>query len=663
MIKKIKKIKGPPKKLIGPITFGIVISLIIYTTIASAALNANLKITGEAVFIPYEGFAQEFPYTGNCEEYTVPKSGLYKLEVWGAEGGGSVYRGKGGYSTGKIQLSESTKLYICVGGQGKIGQSSITPGGFNGGGNALNVTDNNNGSGGGASDIRILKNSLNNRVIVAGGGGGSVAASGSASINNKYGHGGGLSGLEGSSNYNDGYISSGGTSIAGGIAWPEGSSGTFGQGGNGSNDYRTGGGGGWYGGASSYIIGGGGSGFVFSINSIIPEAYSLSSDLQLVDAYTIDGGSIMPSIDGQTTISGKSGNGHIKITYLGTNLLTGVVTYNTLNWTNTNVTATISTNATIINNGGLNTYQFNQNDEFIFQFNDGTKNGSAVARVTWIDKIAPDEFGITIKNTTVNSISLQGVTTDQGGSGIKGYQFSKDNGITWTTIQTSPVYQFTGLSLNVTYPLLIKAIDNAGNERISASKSIKLRTETFYATATTYGNISGHNWTNPASVYYSGNNYRYNITSTDIYGYAEATSARNDVNTSITYTFENIGTSNGWLNNQAYSMHANAKIISATIYTGIGFNRQTGTLTVNGRTYFNGEGLSFDTENISCGRSCHEVKHYNGALPESSLPIRGGKLTFIISGNTWRNTAALAKGRIVAAYLWGSFTAHWYDTI
>lgn len=69
----------------------------------------------------------DFYYTGTVQTWVVPVSGIYQLEVWGAQGGSDdTYAGGfGGYSTGEVDLQEGDVLYIAVGGQN----------GYNGGGN------------------------------------------------------------------------------------------------------------------------------------------------------------------------------------------------------------------------------------------------------------------------------------------------------------------------------------------------------------------------------------------------------------------------------------------------------------------------------------------------------------------------------------------------
>lgn len=69
---------------------------------------------------------KEFNYTGNVQSIEL-LPGVYQLECWGAQGGqgnDNAYAntswdyGKGGYSTGTIEIKTKTILYICVGGRG-----------------------------------------------------------------------------------------------------------------------------------------------------------------------------------------------------------------------------------------------------------------------------------------------------------------------------------------------------------------------------------------------------------------------------------------------------------------------------------------------------------------------------------------------------------------
>lgn len=141
-----------------------------------------------------------FDYTGSVQEIELPK-GKYKLQCWGAQGGrsyaSSSYTGsKGGYSEGVLTLTETTTLYVFVGGQGSYGSSSNqVNGGWNGGGASVGFASYDSGgtygysypaSGGGATDIATVTStmsyssgrtnrssaSLLSRCIVAGGGAG-----------------------------------------------------------------------------------------------------------------------------------------------------------------------------------------------------------------------------------------------------------------------------------------------------------------------------------------------------------------------------------------------------------------------------------------------------------------------------------------------------------
>lgn len=270
-----------------------------------------------------------YAYTGAVQSVILPK-GVYKLEVWGAQGGSygtTSTGGNGGYSIGIITLTAETVLYIYVGGQGTYNTTptSFVAGGFNGGGKAGYRYG---GSGGGASDIRIGTDSLYSRVIVAGGGGGGWGYS-----NYNGGVGGGISGGQGSG-YSSSYLAGAGTQTAGGAGKGYsssyyGSDGSFGVGGNGasnSSSYNrsSGGGGGWYGGggsgyrsSSSYYYrggggAGGGSGFVWT-GSNAPSGYLLGSEYYLTDASTIAGNASMPSTSGGTE-TGHTGNGYARIT-------------------------------------------------------------------------------------------------------------------------------------------------------------------------------------------------------------------------------------------------------------------------------------------------------------------------------------------------------------
>lgn len=115
-----------------------------------------------------------FNYTGSMQSWSVPAGiSTLKLDVWGAQGGGSS-GGLGGFASGELSVTSGDSLYVYVGGAGKDGPASQNvTGGWNGGGHAAQVDSATYGaSGGGASDVRMAGTSFANRILVAGGGGG-----------------------------------------------------------------------------------------------------------------------------------------------------------------------------------------------------------------------------------------------------------------------------------------------------------------------------------------------------------------------------------------------------------------------------------------------------------------------------------------------------------
>src|SRR5574344_2838708 len=236
-----------------------------------------------------------FDYTGDIQTFNVPYSGVYKLEVWGAQGGISYANGSqqdiggyGGYATGNITIKSKESLYIVVGGKGGIGSfSACSTGGYNGGGTGSNDgggcggsnDDEAAGGGGGATHIATTNRGLlssyssyqNEVLIVAGGGGG-------ASWTFPGGTGGGTNG--GINSYTTSSYSTQTTGYAFGV----------GQNGSGAanGDGVAGGGGGWYGGYTANVsyqsAGTGGSGYIGGVT------------------------------DGSMTNGSRAGNGYAKLT-------------------------------------------------------------------------------------------------------------------------------------------------------------------------------------------------------------------------------------------------------------------------------------------------------------------------------------------------------------
>ena len=147
--------------------------------------------------------------------------------------------------------------------------------------------------------------------------------------------------------------------------------------------------------------------------------------------------------------------------------------------------------------------------------NSGSSESYATGDVKNIDKLAPNEATIQIGEVTENSIEVTASSEDQeeteeyASSGIKGYQFSKDNGASWepATVQASGTYTFTGLTEDTEYQIKVKAIDNAKNET-TTENAISQKTESGEITAGDIENNSsifgsevvGYECTNSAAV-------------------------------------------------------------------------------------------------------------------------------------------------------------------
>ena len=279
-------------------------------------------------------------YTNSGEQiYTIPSTGIYKLEVWGAQGGQySTYTpGYGAYSVGYANLTKDTKLYIVNGGSGILASANatFTNGGYNGGGQANYGA----GTGGGATHIAkvsgllsTLSSQTSNILIVAGGGGGT----GVYNANEVGGSGGGITGVSGGHNSSSwaggggGGTQTGGGSLGSGNV--QGTVGTFGSGGKGGYESEFtqgagGGGGGYYGGAGgSARNGGGGGGSGYIGNSLLTNKYmycyncTTSNDVN-TKTYTTTNVSSTPTAD-----YAKSGAGAARITYVSAT--TVKLTYN-----------------------------------------------------------------------------------------------------------------------------------------------------------------------------------------------------------------------------------------------------------------------------------------------------------------------------------------------
>ena len=265
-----------------------------YNGVSSGSASGTITGSNVAVQLKFTRAAQNYGYTGGMQSYTVPITGTYKLQVWGAQGGygtnGSNSGGLGGYSYGNKSLTAGNVIYIGVGGQGQQGGKN---GGYNGGGTGTKYAGSTSGQGGGGGGLThigtqnaLLRNygssyrNATNVFVVAGGGGGATEGSGGTS--RAGGSGGGTAGGAGTGGW---YPGGGANQVNVGAAGDtDAQPGGFGYGGDaadGNTEADTygsgGGGGGWYGGggashAGGYGFtpasgGGGGSGYIGGVSS------------------------------------------------------------------------------------------------------------------------------------------------------------------------------------------------------------------------------------------------------------------------------------------------------------------------------------------------------------------------------------------------------------
>ena len=299
---------------------------------------------GVPIFLGNCGIKSDYDYTGHEETISTACRGYYKLEVWGAQGGTyseTRIGGYGGYSQGIVNLQANTTLYVNVGGQGASSLNNVgcvgSPGGFcsggyNGGGKSFYANSERWGAGGGATHIALSSgtlasfdtnedgvadsNEINNILIVAGGGGGAYSAW----------DGGSAGGYIGNSGYlRDGYTQSiGGSQLSGGTGS---TSGSFGLGGSITENNGTGGGAGFYGAGSGVASSaGGGSGYIGNSNLINKSMYCYGcteindDNTKTVDSNGSGKDAACPNGYDSNAVSkcAKEGNGHVRITYMGT---------------------------------------------------------------------------------------------------------------------------------------------------------------------------------------------------------------------------------------------------------------------------------------------------------------------------------------------------------
>ncbi|HAT61147.1 MAG TPA: hypothetical protein DCS83_01175, partial [Prevotella sp.] len=106
-----------------------------FSTIISGVWNA----CGVYTYSLSKTIIYNYDYTGNVQTFTVPYTGTYKIECWGAKGGddpskGGAIPGKGAYTSGYINLTSGKQLFLYVGGMGNSIYKQVNSGGWNGGG-------------------------------------------------------------------------------------------------------------------------------------------------------------------------------------------------------------------------------------------------------------------------------------------------------------------------------------------------------------------------------------------------------------------------------------------------------------------------------------------------------------------------------------------------
>lgn len=260
---------------------------------SNAGLLGRLGPTQSQLDNAYSGtsLAGKVNSDNGTQVWTVPKSGTYKIEAYGAQGGssnGSYKGGKGAILSGEFHITKGSKLRIIVG--QTVVNNYFAPGG---GASGAWVSNSDTpmiiaGGGGGANDITNSKSGGNANLTTDGGSsdgaGGKNGNGGQANFQT----GGGAGWLtDGQSRTSDG-----------GTALKNGAQGGVGQ--STSYDGGFGGGGGGFGG------GGGGGGY----------SGGGSGDYRKTRSYGGGGGSYNSGANKENSV-GNTGHGKVIITYIG----------------------------------------------------------------------------------------------------------------------------------------------------------------------------------------------------------------------------------------------------------------------------------------------------------------------------------------------------------
>ena len=217
-------------------------------------------------------------------------------------------------------------------------------------------------------------------------------------------------------------------------------------------------------------------------DKMFKEAREVTADHEnkIVIVVTKEGYRFEVTIEETTYVGNEDGEGNTEVDISKVKIS---ITSSPENWTNGKVKVKITSNVTKVSkeysiDGGKN---WNKYENEIEVADNGTeiqargvnekneKTEVVKKKIENIDRLAPNIFAPTVK-TTKNRLEITASTTDKeattkdGKSGIKGYKFSKDNGSNWTGLITEGRYTYDNLQSGTTYPIKVKAIDNAGNE-------------------------------------------------------------------------------------------------------------------------------------------------------------------------------------------------------
>ena len=519
--------------------------------------NGTINFVNSVEEIEAGEFDQGYDYTGYEEELTIPYTGNYKIEAWGAQGGDvSSYRGGyGGYSTGELYLQSGQKLYINVG-----SKPSSETGGYNGGGAGTSNEYGDGAGGGGATHVATvsgllstLENDVDSVLIVAGAGGGATNEKYSG-VYDRGGHGGGMNGSvpnEGATSYTRptaGTQTGPGTNTDSRSAAPG-----FGLGGD-SMPWAGGGGAGYYGGGGGDGSGGaGGSGYIGNsdlTNKVMYCYYCTESSDE--DTKTVTTTNVSSTA---TSNYAKQGNGYVRITKIDEE----AVSNHSRIYSNLSITL-------IQNNGTLNIDGIPVNAYNAIAGGNGSVTNISNTSVTSSNNAINSNGTVSVNNSTITGgnraiyasggVSFIDSTITGSGYGIESYSNTTiDN----STINTSnrALYKGANGTLSITNSSRITSSSNTAVENLGA-----MTIEDSTITGSSYGvynNTTEDSNIEDATIS-SGSNAIYNqaagklvILDTSITGNV----TNNNASGTLNITNEII---NGWVNNKGQSTISNVTI-------------------------------------------------------------------------------------------------------